>query len=103
MHLHWSKPNNKEDRVMKKILLATAIAVTFASSYIFAHHPAADIVDPDIYEMITENTADSPHADLDSDVMGSEDNMEGSADAAGNNSRAAVDVEVGQDGAGPRN
>ncbi len=88
---------------MKKILLATAIAVTFGSSYVLAHHPAADIVDPEIYDMITENTADSPHADLDSDTMGSDDNMEGSADAAGNNSRAAVEPEVGQGAGGPRN
>ena len=88
---------------MKKILLVTAIAVTFASSYVLAHHPAADIVDPDIYDMITDNTADSPHADLDSDTMGSDDNMEGSADAAGSNSRAAADVEVGQGGSGPGN
>ena len=88
---------------MKKTILATAIAITFGSSYVFAHHPAADIVDPDIYDMITENTADSPHADLDTDTMGSDDNMEGSVDAAGSNSREAVDVEVGQGAGGPRN
>ncbi len=88
---------------MKKIILATVIAVIFGSSYVFAHHPAADIVDPEIYAMIDENTADSPHADLDVDTMGSEDNMEGSVDAAGSNSREAVDVDVGQGAGGPRN
>ena len=88
---------------MKKIILASAIAFAFGSSYVFAHHPAADIVDPEIYDMIDANTADSPHADLDVDTMGSEDNMEGSIDAAGSNSREAVDVEVGQGTGGPRN
>lgn len=36
----------------------------------FAHHPAADIVDEDIYEMIDENVADTPHAELDFTSMG---------------------------------
>lgn len=88
---------------MKKIILAFAMAFAFGSSYVLAHHPAADIVDPDIYAMIDENTADSPHADLDVDTMGSDDNMEGSVDAAGSNSREAVDVDVGQSAGGPRN
>ena len=88
---------------MKEVILATAIAVMFGSSYVFAHHPAEGIVDPEIYAMIDENTADSPHADMDADTMGSEDNMEGSVDAAGNNSRAAMDVDVGQGAGGPRN
>ncbi|MBT8448186.1 MAG: hypothetical protein KJO69_00760 [Gammaproteobacteria bacterium] len=87
---------------MKKIILATVIAVTFVSSYVFAHHPAADIVDPEIYAMIDENTADSPHADLDVDTMGSDDNMDGSVDAAGTGSRAAVEPDVGQAAGGPR-
>ena len=86
---------------MKKIILATAIAVTFGSSYVFAHHPAEAIVDPEIYAMIDENVADTPHADLVLDDMG---NMEGSIDVeVGNNSRAAMDTEVGQGVGGPRN
>ena len=88
---------------MKKIILATAIAMTFASSYVFAHHPAADIVDPDIYAMIDANVADTPHADLDLDALGSDDNMGGSVDAAGTGSNAAADIEVGQGAGGPRN
>ena len=91
---------NKEDAVMKKILLVTAIAVTFASSYVLAHHPAADIVDPEIYDRIDENISDSHVEILDTNDMG---NMTGSAepdDDVGNNSRAAQDVEVGQGGAG---
>ena len=57
---------------MKKIILASAIALTFGSSYVFAHHPAADIVDDEIYAMIDENVADTPHADLDLTDMGSD-------------------------------
>jgi hypothetical protein len=55
---------------MKNTLKVAAIASLFASVTAFAHHPAADIVDPEIYEMIDENVADSPHADLVFDDMG---------------------------------
>ena len=41
--------------------LLTALVTPFAA---FAHHPAADIVDADIYEMIDENVSTTPHADL---------------------------------------
>ncbi|MCW8830405.1 MAG: hypothetical protein OQK32_02675 [Gammaproteobacteria bacterium] len=46
--------------------------MTFASVPAFAHHPAADIVDPEIYEMIDANVANTPHADLVLDDMGSD-------------------------------
>ena len=55
---------------MKSVFKAAAIASVFASVAAFAHHPAADIVDPEIYEMIDENVADTPHADLVFDDMG---------------------------------
>lgn len=55
---------------MKNILKVVTIASAFASVSAFAHHPAADIVDPEIYEMIDENVADTPHADLVFDDMG---------------------------------
>jgi len=56
---------------MKKALSLTAIATLFSTASAFAHHPAADIVDPDIYAMIDENVADTPHAELVFDDMGS--------------------------------
>ena len=56
---------------MKKSLVATTVLMTFASASAFAHHPAADIVDPEIYAMIDANVADTPHADLVLDDMGS--------------------------------
>ena len=55
---------------MKKLLLTTSFFVSLASASAFAHHPAADIVDPEIYAMIDENVADTPHADLTFDDMG---------------------------------
>ncbi|MGD2118452.1 MAG: hypothetical protein PVG66_08845 [Chromatiales bacterium] len=64
--------------MMKKILLTAAIAMAFSTAY--AHHPAADIVDPEIYAMIDENVSDTPHADLTFEDMGSASAPGGSAD-----------------------
>lgn len=55
---------------MKKVIQAAVVASLLASASAFAHHPAADIVDPEIYAMIDENVADTPHADLDFTDMG---------------------------------
>ncbi len=54
---------------MNKLLLSTAITMAMASTAAFAHHPAADIVDADVYEMIDENVSDV-HADMTFDDMG---------------------------------
>ena len=40
---------------MKTVLKVAAITSLFASVSAFAHHPAADIVDPETFEMIDEN------------------------------------------------
>jgi len=56
--------------MMKSIVKAALITSLFASFSAFAHHPAEDIVDEDPYEMIDENVADTPHADLDFSSMG---------------------------------
>lgn len=55
---------------MKNTPLVIAITIAFISTGAFAHHPAADIVDPEIYAMIDENVSDTPHADLTFDDMG---------------------------------
>ncbi|MCU7844414.1 MAG: hypothetical protein KZQ93_11305 [Candidatus Thiodiazotropha sp. (ex Monitilora ramsayi)] len=48
--------------MIKRLLMTLMI---FSVSYTaLAHHPAADIVDPDIYAMIDSLVADTPHADL---------------------------------------
>ena len=49
---------------MKKVLHIAALAAAFTTSSAFAHHPAADIVDEEIYVMIDSMVADTPHADL---------------------------------------
>ena len=54
---------------MKKHLLTSAIVLAFASPGAYAHHPAADNVDPVIYEMISENVSDV-HAEMVFDDMG---------------------------------
>ncbi len=56
---------------MNKLTSATAIFMAMTATSVFAHHPAADIVDADTYEMIDANVADTPHADLVLDDMGS--------------------------------
>lgn len=56
---------------MKKLTYTTAIFMAMTASSVFAHHPAADIVDPEVYEMIDANVADTPHADMVFDDMGS--------------------------------
>jgi hypothetical protein len=55
---------------MKSILQAAVLSSILASFSALAHHPAEDIVDEDIYLMIDENVADTPHADLVFDDMG---------------------------------
>jgi len=56
---------------MKKLTYTTAIFMAMTATSVFAHHPTADIVDPAVYEMIDANVADTPHADMVFDDMGS--------------------------------
>ncbi len=55
---------------MKNLIQAAVFTSLFASFSAFAHHPAEDIVDEDIYYMIDENVSDTPHATLDFSSMG---------------------------------
>lgn len=55
---------------MKNLVKVAMLGSLFASFSAFAHHPAADIVAEDIYLMIDENVADTPHADLEFSDMG---------------------------------
>lgn len=49
---------------MNKIGTTFTLCLALAASSALAHHPAADIVDPDIYAMIDEMVSDTPHVDL---------------------------------------
>lgn len=68
--IHLAHFYTYEELIVKKALQVAALASVLASFSAFAHHPAEDIVDPEIYEMIDENVADTPHADLDFSDMG---------------------------------
>ena len=62
--------NSYGNTVMKNILQVAVLTSLLASFSAFAHHPAEDIVDEDIYDMIDENVSDTPHAELDFTSMG---------------------------------
>jgi len=49
---------------MKKIIFMLAALLLFLPLQAIAHHPAADIVDEEIYAMIDSMVADTPHAAL---------------------------------------
>lgn len=55
---------------MKNKIRLTTVAMLLASGDLFAHHPAVDIVDEEIYEMIDLMVEDTPHATLSVDEMG---------------------------------
>ncbi len=75
---------------MKKSVLTSSFLLAFASASAFAHHPAEDIVDPEIFAMIDENVSDTPHADLTFDDMGSDvEQSEAMMDAAEQGSEMA--------------
>ena len=78
---------------MKKLLLTTAIAIAMASTAAFAHHPAADIVDPDVYDRIEENISEV-HLNMTFDDMGGDTTDVGSA-------METQDLDVGNAGTAP--
>ena len=49
---------------MKSVLRIAVLANALTTVPAFAHHPAADIVDEEIYVIIDSMVADTPHADL---------------------------------------
>lgn len=55
---------------MNNIFKLSVIALLLGSTNVYAHHPAADIVDEEIYEDIDEMVSDTPHATLTFDEMG---------------------------------
>ena len=56
---------------MRKYLRLIFLTMFVGSTGVaYAHHPAADIVDEEIYEQIDSMVADTPHATLTFDEMG---------------------------------
>ena len=55
---------------MKTHLGLIASLVLLIATPLWAHHPAEDILDDEIYAMIDDNVADTPHATLTFDDMG---------------------------------
>ena len=55
---------------MKKFLQSSVLVMFLSSASAFAHHPAADIVDEDVYARIDSMVADTPHATMTFDEMG---------------------------------
>lgn len=49
---------------MKRIVTILALGLAVVSTPVSAHHPAADIVDEEVYAMINEMVSDTPHATL---------------------------------------
>jgi len=55
---------------MRKIVQAAVVTMAVTAVPAFAHHAAADIVDEDVYEMIDSLVADTPHADMTLEDLG---------------------------------
>jgi hypothetical protein len=54
---------------MKKIVTCLALSLAFSFTPAFAHHPAEDMVDADIYEMIDDMVSDTMHVVMVTDDM----------------------------------
>lgn len=55
---------------MKKFVTLGSLVMLLGSTNLYAHHPAVDIVDEEIYAQIDSMIADTPHATLTFDEMG---------------------------------
>jgi hypothetical protein len=73
---------------MNKLTSTTAIFLAMTATSVFAHHPAADMVDAETYEMIDANVADTPHADM---VLGDMGSAMGSAVGSSSMDQAALE------------
>ena len=63
---------------MNKILQLGTLTLLLAGTTAYAHHPAADIVDPEVYDRIEENISDV-HLNMTFDDMGGDTTDVGSA------------------------
>ena len=66
--------------MFRTVLTAAALLLALPAA---AHHPAADVVDEEIYENIEAMVADTPHAEMVFDDMGGAESMTVTADSVG--------------------
>ena len=76
---------------MNKILQLGTLTLLLAGTSAYAHHPAADIVDPEVYDRIEENISEV-HLNMTFDDMGGDSTDVGSA-------MESRDADVGNQGA----
>lgn len=80
---------------MNKIFQLSTLTLALASANAFAHHPAADIVDPEIYAMIEENISEV-HLAMTFDDMGG-NSPETDTAMGGNDEAGSMVAEMGSD------
>ena len=81
---------------MKTLLKLSTFAALAISANAYAHHPAVDMVDPDVYAMIEENISDV-HLALDFDDMGSDSADMGGAMASRDDDTGNMAANMGSD------
>lgn len=81
---------------MKTTLQLTTAALLLVSTNIYAHHPAADMVDPEVYAMIEENISEV-HLDMTFDDMGGDNTDVGGVMESRNNEVGNMGSEMGAD------
>lgn len=81
---------------MNKLFKLGTLAALLTSANAYAHHPAVDMVDPDVYAMIEENISDM-HLALDFDDMGSDSSDMGGAMGSRNDDAGNMVADIGSD------
>lgn len=79
---------------MKKILPIIFILMTVGILAAHAHHPAADVVDSEIYAIIDAMVSETPHADLTFDSMVFDDDTGTGSGTMVIDSRSVSEVEA---------
>ena len=81
---------------MNTLLKVGTLAALLTGANAYAHHPAVDMVDPDVYAMIEENISDA-HLALDFDDMGSDSVETGGSMASRDEDAGNMAADMGSD------
>lgn len=84
---------------MKNLIQLSTLALLAASTNIYAHHPAVDMVDPDVYAMIEENISDVHLAMTFDDMGGNSDEVGGAMESRDTESGAEMGSDLADAGA----